>query len=137
MIGALGATKQRPEKGDEVRFDNGRYFLTFKEGQPAIFHDGNYIKFDRDALYERYEPGGRLYWMVDSTKTKERPKPAMTMFKIEVGIKGERLTFDIMSTSEGRAKNSAVGKVAKKLGVTLQLVWAMLARDNNFIRVIQ
>lgn len=134
MIRELGAA--RPAKGDEVRFDNGRYFLTVREGQPAIFHDGAYLKTTWKALKERRDDNGKLYWVIDSTDPSGgRVQIKPNWYEVKVTLRGGVHSFNLPALSEGRAKNSAAGKLAVILGVTIQAVQAELKRPPNSIEV--
>lgn len=134
MIRQLGSAQ--PKAGDEVRFDNGRYVLTFRSGQPAIFHKGEYLKAPWSSLKEKRDDQGRLYWVIDSTSPQATRAPSNLMvYTVHIGYKGESLTFKVPAASEGRAKNSAVGRLAKKLGLDIPIVWAELKKPSNSIKV--
>lgn len=122
---------RRPLKGDDVLFNGGHYILTVRQGQPAVFHDGDYIYFRWGQLAP--DPNKKNGWVVTDQGLDRNTN--LIEYYVLIGLNGETHEFYLKDVSADKATNRAVFTLAKKLGLAVPVVWFKLKQYPNSIIV--
>lgn len=124
-----------PRTGDDIEYKGGHYVIRTRGSTVQIFQDGSYIDIDAKKLVLVSE--SPVKWKYDETKkgTPTGTQAPVSKFIVSVNVGGKVDDYALSASSEGAAKNKAVGIVAQKLGVTIPSAQAILKRPPNSISV--
>ena len=127
--------KTKAKVGDNIEWEGNNYLLAVRQGNPKVFYDGRYVDLDWTHIQKHPTKPG---WLHSDVPVPQLPGPhvdQLQTFTVAINIGSERIVYELKSRSPGMARNSAIGKLALKMGLDIKALIARLHSGTNSITV--